>query len=181
MDDAKVGPAVEDIAFGCFTTTGHCCVANERIFVHEDVHAQVVKALVERVTKMKVGFPLDADTDMGPVNNRPTLWKVESHIADAVKRGAKVVAGGKRVLGMPTNLYYYPTVVDDVPPEALFNTVETFGPTAPILEFSDLDDAIEMANAPRYGMSMAIHTANLRVAMEAAKRLKSGQICINEP
>ncbi len=181
MDDAKIGPAVEDIAFGCFTTTGHCCVANERIFVHEDVHDQVVKALVDRVKKMKVGFPLHADTDMGPINNRPTLRKVESHVADAVKRGAKVVAGGKRVPGMPTDLYYYPTVVDDVPPEALFNTVETFGPTAPIFEFSDLDDAIEMANAPRYGLSMAIHTANLRVAMEAAKRLKSGQICINEP
>jgi len=109
------------------------------------------------------------------------LQKVERHVADAVKRGAKIAAGGKRVPGMPTDLYYYPTVVDDVPPDALFNTAETFGPTAPILEFSDLDEAIEMANAPRYGLSMAIHTANLRVAMEAAKRLKAGQICINEP
>ncbi|HLB68849.1 MAG TPA: aldehyde dehydrogenase family protein [Thermoplasmata archaeon] len=181
MDDAKIGPAVEDIAFGCFTTTGHCCVANERIFVHEKIHAQVVKTLVERVRKMKVGFPLDSDTDMGPINNRATLRKVETHVQDAVKRGAKVVAGGKRVPGMPTDLYYYPTVVDDVPPNALFNKAETFGPTAPIFEFSDLDDAIDMANAPRYGLSMAIHTSNLRVAMEAAKRLKSGQICINEP
>jgi len=181
MDDAKVEPAVEDIAFGCFTTTGHCCVANERIFVHEEIHDKVVKALVDRVKKMRVGFPLDSETDMGPINNRATLQKVERHVADAVKRGAKIVAGGKRVPGMPTDLYYYPTVVDDVPPDALFNTAETFGPTAPILEFSDLDEAIEMANAPRYGLSMAIHTANLRVAMEAAKRLKAGQICINEP
>ncbi len=181
MDDAKVEPAVEDIAFGCFTTTGHCCVANERIFVHEDIHDDVVKALVDRVKKMKVGFPLDNDTDMGPINNRPTLRKVEEHVEDAVNRGAKVVAGGKRVPGMRTDLYYYPTVVDDVPPEALFNSVETFGPTAPIFRFADLDEAIEMANAPRYGLSMAIHTANLRVAMEAAKRLKSGQVCINEP
>ena len=181
MDDAKIGPAVEDIAFGCFTNTGHCCVANERILVHEDVHDRVVRALVERTKKMKVGFPLDDDTDMGPVNNRPTLKKVEDHVADAVAKGAKVVAGGKRVPGMPTDLYYYPTVVDGVTPDMKFNTVETFGPTAPILEFSDLDEALELANAPRYGLSMAIHTANLRVAMEAAKRLKSGQVCINEP
>lgn len=181
MDDAKIGPAVEDIAFGCFTNTGHCCVANERIFVHEDIHDRVVRALVERTKKMKVGFPLEDDTDMGPINNRPTLRKVEEHVADAVAKGAKVVAGGKRVPGMPTDLYYYPTVVDGVTPDMKFNTVETFGPTAPVLTFSDLDEAIELANAPRFGLSMAIHTANLRVAMEAAKRLKSGQICINEP
>jgi len=181
MDDAKIEPAVEDIAFGCFTNTGHCCVANERVFVHEKIHDKVVKALVERTKKMKVGFPLDPDTDMGPINNRPTLKKVEEHIEDAVRKGAKVVAGGQRVPGMPTDLYFYPTVVDGVTPDMLFNQVETFGPTAPIFEFSNLDEAIELANAPRYGLSMAIHTANLRVAMEAARRLKSGQVCINEP
>ncbi len=181
MGDAKIEPAVEDIAFGCFTTTGQCCVANERIFVHEDIHDRVVRALVDRVKKIKVGFPLDDATDMGPINNRATLQKVEKHVADAVKRGADVVAGGKRVPGMMTDLYYDPTVVDHVPRDALFNKVETFGPTAPIFEFADLDEAIEMANAPRYGLSMAIHTANLRVAMEAAKRLKAGQVCINEP
>ncbi len=181
MDDAKIDTAVEDIAFGCFTNTGHCCVANERVFVHEKVHDKVVKALVDRTKKMKVGFPLDNDTDMGPMNNLPTLEKVERHVEDALQKGAEVVAGGQRVTGMPTDLYYLPTVIDGVTPEMLFNTVETFGPTAPVFEFSRLDDAIELANAPRYGLSMAIHTSNLRVAMEAAKRLKSGQICINEP
>ena len=181
MDDAKIEPAVEDIMFGCFTNTGHCCVANERVFVHERIHDKVVKTLVERTRKMKVGFPLDNDTDMGPVNNRPTLKKIEENVRDAVDKGAKVVAGGKRVSGMPTDLYYAPTVVDGVTTDMDFNTVETFGPVAPVFEFSDLDEAIEQANAPRYGLSMAIHTANLRVAMEAAKRLKSGQICINEP
>ncbi len=181
MDDAKVGPAVEDIAFGCFTNTGHCCVANERVLVHEKIHDRVVKALVERTKKMKVGFPLDEDTDMGPINNRPTLEKVERHVEDALDKGARVVAGGKRVPGMPTDLYYYPTVVDGVTSDMLFNTTETFGPTAPILEFSDLDEAVEIANAPRFGLSMAIHTGNLRVAMEAARRLKSGQVTINEP
>lgn len=181
MDDAKIEPAVEDIMFGCFTNTGHCCVANERVFVHEDIHDKVVKVLADRTKKMKVGFPLDDDTDMGPVNNRPTLNKIEENVRDAVRKGAKVLAGGTRVPGMPTDLYYAPTVVDGVTPEMDFDTVETFGPVAPIFEFADLDEAIERANAPRYGLSMAIHTANLRVAMEAAKRLKSGQICINEP
>ncbi|OGS66095.1 MAG: hypothetical protein A3K59_09125 [Euryarchaeota archaeon RBG_19FT_COMBO_69_17] len=181
MDDAKIEPAVEDIMFGCFTNTGHCCVANERVFVHEKIHDRLIRVLTERTRKMKVGFPLDADVDMGPVNNRPTLKKIEENVSDAVDKGAKVVAGGKRIPGMPTDLYYAPTVVDGVTPEMDFNSVETFGPVAPVFEVSSLDEAIEMANAPRYGLSMAIHTSNLRVAMEAAKRLKSGQICINEP
>ncbi|HKZ88920.1 MAG TPA: aldehyde dehydrogenase family protein, partial [Thermoplasmata archaeon] len=89
MDDAKIEPAVEDIMFGCFTNTGHCCVANERVFVHEDIHDKVVKILVERTKKMKVGFPLDNDTEMGPVNNRPTLEKIEANVLDATRKGAK--------------------------------------------------------------------------------------------
>lgn len=180
LDDANVDKAVEDIAFGCYTNTGHCCVANERILVHEAIHREMSRKLVERVKKIRLGFPLDKDTDMGPVQNEPTLKKVEAHVQDAVDRGARVLLGGQRARGFPTNLYYPPTVVDDVPPKAKFNNVETFGPVAPLIEFSDLDEAIEMANAPRYGLSMAVHTKNLKKALTVAQRVKTGQITINE-
>jgi succinate-semialdehyde dehydrogenase/glutarate-semialdehyde dehydrogenase len=181
MDDANLDRAVEDIVFGCYTNGGQCCVANERILVHEGVHKQLVDKLVRKVkAQVKVGDPFDESVYLGPLNNEPTAAKVDRHIEDAAKRGAKVLLGGKRAKGYPTNLYYPATVIDDVPPEALFNREETFGPTAPIIEFSGFDEAIELANAPRYGLSMAVHTSSLRVAMEAAKRLKSGQICVNE-
>ncbi len=180
MNDANVEKAVEDIIFGCYTTGGQCCCANERILVQEGIHDKLVKALVPKVKKMKLGDPLKDTTDMGPLNNEPVVQKMERHVEDAVGRGAKVLAGGTRAQGFPTKLYYPPTVVDDVPTEALFNNVETFGPVAPILAFKTLDDAIEIANAPRYGLSMAIHTKNLRTAWEACRRLHAGQICVNE-
>jgi len=181
MDDANLPLAVEDLAFGCFTNTGHCCVANERVLVDERVHLRVVKALVDRVRKIKLGFPLEEDTTLGPIQNENTAHKVEEHVEEAVGKGAKVVLGGRRAKGFPTKLYYEPTVVDGVTTDMLFNKEETFGPVAPILEFSSLDEAIEIANEPRYGLSMAIHTNDLGTAMRAARELKSGQVCINEP
>jgi len=154
MNDANVEKAVEDIIYGCYTNGGQCCCANERILVQEGIHDKLVKALAPKVKKMKLGDPLKDTTDMGPLNNEPVVQKVERHVEDAVNRGAKVLAGGARAQGFPTKLYYPPTVVDDVPTEALFNNVETFGPVAPIITFKTLDDAIEIANAPRYGLSI---------------------------
>ncbi|MFQ6116072.1 MAG: aldehyde dehydrogenase family protein, partial [bacterium] len=165
MNDANVEKAVEDIIYGCYTTGGQCCCANERILVQEGIHDKLVNALAPRVKKMKLGDPLKDTTDMGPLNNEPVVQKMERHVEDAVNRGAKVLAGGARAQGFPTKLYYPPTIVDDVPTDALFNNVETFGPVAPIITFKTLDDAIEIANAPRYGLSMAIHTKNLRTAL----------------
>ena len=180
MDDANIEKAVEDIVYGCYTTSGQCCCANERIFVHEKIHRQIVDQLTSRVRELKLGDPLKEDTDMGPMNNEPTVAKVEENVHDAIDKGAKLVAGGRRAQGFPTKLYYPPTVVDNVTPHMQFNYIETFGPVAPIFEFSNLDQAINMANEPRYGLSMAIHTANLKTAFYAAQRLKAGQVNINE-
>lgn len=180
MDDASIEKAVEDIVYGCYTTGGQCCCANERVFVHEKVHRQIVDCLVKSVGKLKLGDPLREDTDMGPMNNEPTVAKVEENVNDAIDRGAKLLTGGRRAGGFPTKLYYPPTVVDNVTRDMKFNHVETFGPVAPIFEFSELDQAIEMANEPRYGLSMAIHTENLKTALYAAQRLKAGQVNVNE-
>jgi len=180
MNDANVEKAVEDIIYGCYTTGGQCCCANERVLVQQGIHDKLVKALVPKVKQMKLGDPLKDTTDMGPLNNEPVVQKMERHVEDSIKRGAKVLAGGARAKGFPTKLYYPPTVVDDVPTEALFNKIETFGPVAPIITFKTLDEAIQIANAPRYGLSMAIHTKNFRTAMEACTRLHAGQVCVNE-
>jgi len=180
MDDANIEKAVQDIAYGCYTTSGQCCCANERILVHSKVHKQVVDQLVNKVRQIRFGDPLKEETDMGPMNNEPTLAKVEDNVQDAAKKGARILAGGKRADGFPTNLYYPPTVVDEVTPDMKFNYIETFGPVAPIFEFSNIDEAIQMANAPRYGLSMAIHTKNLKTAFYAAERLKTGQVNVNE-
>jgi succinate-semialdehyde dehydrogenase/glutarate-semialdehyde dehydrogenase len=181
MDDANIEKAVEDAAFGCYNNAGQVCCATERILVHEKVHDKFVRMLVERTKKVKLGDPLKEDTDLGPMNNEPVVQKVERHIKDAVSKGAKILFGGKRAEGFPTKLYFEPTVIDNVTPDMLINKEETFGPVAPILTFSSIDEAIEIANGTPYGLSSAIHTKDLNTAFYFAEKLKTGQVVINGP
>ncbi|MEM2517758.1 MAG: aldehyde dehydrogenase family protein [Candidatus Bathyarchaeia archaeon] len=179
MDDANIEKAVDDIVFGCYNNAGQVCCANERILVHEKVHDKVVKMVVEKTKKMKLGDPLKDNTDIGPMNNEPVVKKVEMHIADAVNKGAKILYGGKRAKGFPTDLYFEPTVIDKVTPDMLINKEETFGPVAPFLTFSSIGEAVEIANDTPYGLSMAVHTNDLNTAFFFAEKLKAGQVVIN--
>jgi acyl-CoA reductase-like NAD-dependent aldehyde dehydrogenase len=181
MDDADLQKAVEDAVFGCFNNAGQVCCANERLLIHEKVHDKFVAMLVERTKKIKLGNPLEEDTDLGPMNNELGVQKVEKHLEDAVSKGAKILFGGKRAKGFPTKLYFEPTVIDNVTPDMLINKEETFGPVAPVLTFSTVDEAIEIANDTPYGLSSAIHTKDLNTAFYFAENLKTGQVVINGP
>jgi len=181
MDDADLEKAVEDAVYGSYNNAGQVCCATERILVHEKVHDKFIKMLVERTKKVKLGFPLNEDTDIGPMNNEPVVQKVERHIQDAVSKGAKVLIGGKRAEGFPTKLYFEPTVIDNVTPDMLINKEETFGPVAPVITFSSIDEAIEIANGTIYGLSAAIHTKDINKAFYIAEQLKTGQVVINGP
>ncbi len=181
LDDADLGKAARDIAFGCYNNAGQVCCANGRILVQESVHDALAHRVVEETRRWRLGDPRREETDIGPMNNAPTLAKVERHVAEGVGRGARVLAGGARATGRPTALYYPPTVVDGVTTEMRLGHAETFGPVAPLLTFRTLDEAVEMANLPRYGLSMAVHTANLHRAFSLARELKTGQVVVNDP
>jgi succinate-semialdehyde dehydrogenase/glutarate-semialdehyde dehydrogenase len=181
LDDADLGKAARDIAFGCYNNAGQVCCANGRILVQEKVHDELVRRVLEETRRWRLGDPREEATDIGAMNNEPTVAKVEHHIADGVAKGARVRSGGERASGHPTRLYYPPTVVDSVTPDMLLGHAETFGPVAPILSFRTLEEAAEIANLPRYGLSMAIHTANLHRAFSLARELKTGQVVVNDP
>jgi succinate-semialdehyde dehydrogenase/glutarate-semialdehyde dehydrogenase len=117
---------------------------------------------------------------MGPLNNEGVAQKVDEHIADAVAKGAVVVAGGERAEGFPTRLYYRPSVLDQVPPGSLIDDEETFGPVAPLITVSDVDEAIEVANSCRYGLCCSVFTGSLSRAFHAAERLECGVVNVNE-
>ena len=117
---------------------------------------------------------------MGPLNNEGVAQKVDEHIADAVEKGGVVAAGGERAAGFPTPLYYRPSVLDQVPRGSLLNEEETFGPVAPLVPVRDLDQAIEVANASRYGLCCSVYTGSLRTAFNAAERLECGVVNVNE-
>jgi acyl-CoA reductase-like NAD-dependent aldehyde dehydrogenase len=180
LDDADLEVAVKGAAFGCFSNAGQICQSSERVLVTPHVHDDVLAGLVGEARSVRLGHPLDEETTMGPLNNEGVAQKVDQHIADAVAKGATVVAGGARADGFPTRLYYRPSVLDEVPRGSLIDDEETFGPVAPLITVADLDEAIAVANSCRYGLCCSVFTGSLRNAFRAAERLECGVVNVNE-
>jgi acyl-CoA reductase-like NAD-dependent aldehyde dehydrogenase len=180
LDDADLELAVEGAAFGCYSNAGQICQSSERILVTPRVHDDVLSGLVGKAESIRLGHPLEEETTMGPLNNEGIAQKMDEHIADAVAKGAVVIAGGERAGGFPTPLYYRPSVLDRVPRKSLLNDEETFGPVAPLIAVHDLDEAIEVANSCRYGLCCSVFTGSLRSAFRAAERLECGVVNVNE-
>ena len=181
LDDADLSKAARDIAFGCFNNAGQVCCANGRILVDASVQERLVERVVEEARRWRLEDPRKETSDIGAMNNEATLGKVERHVAEAVQKGAQLLLGGSRGTAFPTRLYYPATVVDGVTTKMLLGTTETFGPVAPILPFDSAEEAVEIANLPRYGLSMSVHTANLKRAFTFARDLKAGQVVVNDP
>jgi acyl-CoA reductase-like NAD-dependent aldehyde dehydrogenase len=180
MDDADLDAAAEAAFTGCFLCAGQSCTAGERLLVHEAVRKDFVRKLAEVATRAALGDPLNSDTVMGPLNNEPVAQKMDEHVQDAVKRGAEVLAGGSRADGFPTDLYWPATVLDAVPPDALAVTEETFGPIAPVVAVSGLEEAIRLTNESPYGLLAAIFTGDLYNGLRFADEVHSGLVNINE-
>jgi acyl-CoA reductase-like NAD-dependent aldehyde dehydrogenase len=181
MDDADVDAAVEATLTACYLCAGQSCTAGERILVHRAVRDEYLEKLARRVTEqVLLGDPFADATTMGPVNNEQVAAKMDEHVADAVDRGAAVVAGGERAGGFPTELYWQATILSDVPPDARVATEETFGPVAPVVAIESLEEAITLTNASPYGLLAAIFTADLTRGLQFAERVRTGWININE-
>jgi succinate-semialdehyde dehydrogenase/glutarate-semialdehyde dehydrogenase len=117
---------------------------------------------------------------MGPLNNEPTASKVDRHLADARARGARVVAGGTRASGFPTDLYYAPTVVVGMTPDMAIFREETFGPVAAVMTFREVDEAVALANDSELGLVAGIFTADPRLARHVSERLQAGIVNVND-
>ncbi len=181
MDDADLDAAAEAAVVGCFLGSGQSCSAAERLLVHEAVREEFVAKLAAQVERdIRLGDPLDEATTLGPLNNEPGAAKMDAHVADAVDRGAEVVAGGGRAEGFPTRLYWPATVLDRVPRDSIAATEETFGPIAPIVSVSSLDDAIAQTNSQTFGLMAAIFTGDLAAGMRFADAIPMGLVNINE-
>jgi succinate-semialdehyde dehydrogenase/glutarate-semialdehyde dehydrogenase len=181
LADADLDRAVEGALVACFLCAGQSCTAGERLLVHEAVRDEFADRLATAVRdRIRLGDPLDDKTTMGPLNNAGVAAKMAEHVEDAVRRGATVLTGGARATGFPTDLYWPPTVLTDVPADAIAATEETFGPIAPIVAISGLDEAIRLTNASRYGLLAAVYTADLRAGLAFADAVRSGWVNINE-
>jgi acyl-CoA reductase-like NAD-dependent aldehyde dehydrogenase len=181
LDDADLDAAADAAIVACFLCAGQSCTAGERLLVDERVRDDFVARLAERAAdRSQLGDPLADGTQMGPLNNEGVAAKMDEHVADAVRRGARVVSGGERAGGFPTDLYWPATILDGVPADARAATEETFGPIAPVVSIDGLDQAIDLTNASPYGLLAAIYTADLRKGLRFADEVNAGLVNINE-
>ena len=181
LDDADLDAAVEATLAAAFLCAGQSCTAGERFLVHEDVHDEYLDKLAAAVSKaIRLGDPFADETTMGPLNNEGTAAKMDSHVGDALERGAVLVSGGARAQGFPTDLYYEATVLDRVNDEMEVAREETFGPVVPITTIRTEDEALAIIDSSPYGLLAAVFTRDLRRGLRFAEAARAGWVNINE-
>ena len=180
FDDADLEAAADAAVFGAHFVSGQCCVATERLLVHDSVHDELVGLVMDRAASVTLGDPLDDATLMGPLNNEVVAARMDAHVADAESRGARVLLGGRREPGRPTGLFYEMTVVDDVTAAMDVFRHETFGPVLPVTRFSSDDEGFALANDSDLGLQASVFTASLARAYRAVDELRTGTVLVNE-
>jgi alpha-ketoglutaric semialdehyde dehydrogenase len=182
MDDADVDLAVEGAVWGAFGTSGQRCTASSRLIVHKKVYKQFVNKLVEHTKGLRVGNGADPKTDVGPVINADAVEKVMGYIRiGQAEDGATLACGGKRLTrGDFANGYFIePTVFTDAAPDMRVSQEEIFGPVTTVIPTNSLEDAIQIANGVRYGLSAAIYTQNVNRAFRAMNDMYTGIFYVN--
>ena len=175
FDDADLDDAVAGTLICKYRNSGQTCISANRILVQNTVHDEFVQRLTEAVVKLKVGSGLEPDTNVGPLIERQAIEKVERHVADALERGGELVTGGESLGG----LFYQPTVITDVVPDAAMSCEETFGPVAGIARFATEEEAIRSANDTPYGLAAYFYSRDMGRVWRVAEGLEYGIVGIN--
>ncbi|WP_249871634.1 NAD-dependent succinate-semialdehyde dehydrogenase [Oceanobacillus saliphilus] len=183
FEDADIDLAVDGAIKSKFASTGQQCVCANRIYVHESIYEEFSTKMAEKVSAMVVGDGMNAHSDMGPLINEGAVVKVERQVTDAIKKGATVLVGGKRLTEQSygDGFYYSPTVLGDVKEDMVITHEETFGPVAPIIKFSTEEEVIEKANNTPYGLASYFYTNDLSRSYRVSESLEYGMVGINDP
>jgi succinate-semialdehyde dehydrogenase/glutarate-semialdehyde dehydrogenase len=177
FDDADLDAAAEGALASKYRNAGQTCVCANRIYVQDSVYDAFAQKLAEKVKTFKVGRGMDAGVHIGPLIDAQGLAKVEEHVADAVKKGAKVVLGGKRhSLG---GFFFEPTLLTEVTPDMKVSTEETFGPVAPLYRFKTDEEAIRLANNTEFGLAAYFYARDIGRVWKVAEALETGMVGIN--
>ena len=177
FDDADLDAAVEGLMASKFRNTGQTCVCANRVYVQAGVYEAFAAAVAARAGALRVGDGLAGPTDQGPLISAAALEKVERHVADALAGGARVLAGAQRRAG--DGLFYAPTVLAGVAPEALLNREETFGPVAGLVRFATEDEVLALANASRAGLAAYVFTRDGARGWRMSEGLEAGMVGLN--
>ncbi|NPD04227.1 NAD-dependent succinate-semialdehyde dehydrogenase [Nocardioides sp. zg-1308] len=177
FEDADLDAAIDGAMIAKMRNAGEACTAANRFYIHADVAEEFSSRLAERMRALTVGPGTADDTQVGPLVNEESAAKVDELVRGAVSAGARVVLGGERP--DREGFYYSPTVLLDVPRGADILGEEIFGPVAPVLTFTDEDDAIAMANDTEYGLVSYVYTRDLARGLRVSERLDAGMVGLN--
>ena len=177
-EDVNVAAAAEGIADGAFYNTGQSCCSVERIYVNEKVFDQFISHFMQTVQGFKTGDPMDDKTYIGPLTRSAQLKVLEAHVADAAKKGARLLAGGKR-LKTDKGFYFEPTVFIDVNHTMDLMREESFGPIIGIQKVKDDEEALKMMNDSDYGLTAGVYTKDRARAEKILARVNSGSVYWN--
>ncbi|HWH87673.1 MAG TPA: NAD-dependent succinate-semialdehyde dehydrogenase [Pseudomonas sp.] len=176
--DADIEKAAVEGVANRFRGTGQVCISSTRFLIQRKAYAEFVEHFVAATQALKIGDGMDPQTQVGPLANPRQLAKMEQLIADAVGKGARVLAGGEALPG--AGFFFQPTVLADVPMNARVMHEEPFGPIAVLMPFDELSDGLQEANRLPYGLSAYAFTSNARTAVDVADGLEAGMIGINQ-
>lgn len=177
LEDADLDKSAREIVKSATMYTGQICFGVERVYCLEKIYNEFVQKCIDEIKKIKVGDPLNEETDMGPFSVKFQLDRVLLHINDALQKGAKILHGGTKI----GNKGYFlsPAVIVDVNHSMLIMKEETFGPIIPIMKVNDVDEAIKLANDSIYGLTASIWTSDIIKGGEIAKKIEAGTVEIN--
>jgi len=179
LEDADIDEVAKLCATGKFRNAGQVCISANRFFVHEAVAKEFIEKFIVHTKTIRIGAGLDADTDMGPLGTRKRVEAMKVMVDDARKKGAYVAVGGDVAKQFSVGYFFEPTVLLNVTQDMLVMQEETFGPIAPITIFSDINQAIELANSTPYGLAGFIFTQDLNLAIQIGLQLEVGMVGIN--
>ena len=176
--DGDIRKAIEKVVMGGYAIAGQVCISVQRVFVHEDVAEEFLNGLKDRVKGLKVGDPMEEDTDIGPMISVDETVRIREWIEEAINKGAKLEIGG--VSCAEKKALFEPTIVSLVPSETKLFREEAFAPVVLVNTYKEIEDAIDLVNESEYGLQLGVFTKDLNVAWEFIRKAEVGGVLINE-
>jgi len=179
LEDADLDGASSGAVWGSMVNAGQTCLSIERCYVQRSVYERFLELCRQKIEKLRVGEGLGSEVEMGPLIQERQVHTVEEHVTDAVTRGARLLAGGRRMTNLGPN-FYAPTLLADVTHEMRVMREETFGPVLPVASFDTDDDAVALANDSEFGLAASVWTGNRKRGEAIASRIKAGTVMVND-